>query len=45
MNIKVIDKCTHTFVGTVLGSQYGVAKRATAIAVRVLNDNGAGSTA
>ena len=31
--------------GTVLGNYYGVAKKATLIGVRVLNDDGSGSTA
>ena len=33
------------FVGTVIGDNYGLARKATAIAVRVLNDNGSGSFA
>ena len=35
---------THV-AGTILGNAYGIAKRATAIAVRVLNANGRGSYA
>ena len=36
----------HDFLeGTILGDKYGLAKKATAIAVRVLNDFGGGSAA
>ena len=39
------NPCTyHLVTGTVVGNKYGLAKKATAIAVRVLNDNGSGST-
>ena len=31
------------FVGTVIGDDYGLARKATAIAVLVLDDNGSGS--
>ena len=34
-----------TFVGTVIGDNYGLARKATAIAVRVINDNGSGTIA
>ena len=33
------------FLGTVVGNVYGLAKKATAIAVRVLNNNGYGTFA
>ena len=32
-------------LGNVIGDNYGLARKATAIAVRVLNDNGSGSFA
>ena len=32
-------------LGTVIGDNFGLARKATAIAVRVLNDNGSGSFA
>ena len=32
-------------LGTVIGDNYGLARKATAIAVRVLNDGGSGSFA
>ena len=32
-------------IGTVIGDNYGLARKATAIAVRVLNDGGSGSFA
>ena len=35
---------THV-AGTILGDRFGIAKKATAISVRVLNQNGAGSHA
>ena len=34
-----------SFVGTVIGDNYGLARKATAIAVRVINDNGSGTIA
>ena len=33
------------YIGTVMGNTYGIAKKATAIAVKVLSDFGSGSTA
>lgn len=30
--------------GTVMSNTYGLAKKATSVAVRVLNDNGSGTT-
>ena len=35
----------HNNVGTIIGQKYGVAKKATAIAVRVLDATGEGSLA
>ena len=34
-----------SLIGTVIGDNFGLARKATAIAVRVLNDNGSGSFA
>ena len=34
---------TH-IAGTIVGEKYGLAKKATAIAVKVLGENGSGST-
>ena len=42
-NLVIHSICA--FLGTVVGNVYGLAKKATAIAVRVLNDNGAGTFA
>ena len=33
----------HDYLGTILGQEYGLARKATAIAVRVLGDGGSGS--
>ncbi len=35
----------HCHVGTVIGNTYGLARGATAIAVKVLGSNGSGTTA
>lgn len=33
----------HDYLGTTLGQEYGLARKATAIAVRVLGDGGSGT--
>ena len=40
-----MDYFTDICIGTVIGENYGLARKATAIAVRVINDNGSGTIA
>ena len=42
-NIKLCIMHDYLHVGTILGQEYGLARKATAVAVRVLGDGGSGT--
>ena len=44
MYISHTDMHTYTSTGTVMSKTYGIAKKATAIAVKVLDSEGVGKT-